>query len=433
MNNAARPPSRLASEYGHKLLTMLAMPMPVFATADHPALAWRRAGLMAVTGLADGPGLICPTALTLAADGAIAALRALTASNDLPTAGASLLGERARLLGLCRKGATSPNGSCRLLATRDGTVALNLPRPDDWELLPALFGSNTSDWSQVAQHSASFETDTLVARGRLLGLAISANREMPAPFAPFALSQVVAPQPCDRPPLVVDLGSLWAAPLAGSLLRTCGAEVIKVESRTRPDSARNGNPAFFALLNSGKRSVVLDFSNRNDVMALQRLVRRADIVIEGSRPRALRQLGIQAALEAARGATWISITAHGRQGAAANWIGFGDDAAVAGGLSTKMHHAFGEPLFAGDAIADPLTGIIAALAGWASWRHGGGRIISVIMAQVVAHASGLAQAGTCLPGWQAMAEADKLPLYPLRTPAENLAVFGVDTSTIFSS
>ena len=57
---------------------------------------------------------------------------------------------------------------------------------------------------------------------------------------------------------MVELGSLWAAPLCGSLLAAAGADVVKVESIGRPDGARRGPPAFFDLLNGGKRSVALD-------------------------------------------------------------------------------------------------------------------------------------------------------------------------------
>lgn len=411
-----------AGDHGTRLLTALGLPLGVTTAADHPALAWRRSGLMAVTG--DGSGLVSPVPLTLVADGALAALRTLAPDADLPASGASLLGERARLLGLTRKGAISPNGSCRLLATRDGGIALNVPRTDDWDLLPALFQSEVTAWADVARHAAMADTDELVARGRLLGLAIAADLEAPVPATPFDIAQLAPPRPAAGPPLVVDLASLWAGPLTGMLLQACGANVVKVESRTRLDGARGGNADFYALLNAGKRSVALDFSDGNDLQALRALVRRADIIIEGSRPRALRQLGIDATTEAARGATWISITAHGRDGPAAAWIGFGDDAAVAGGLSAAMQRAWGEPLFAGDAIADPLAGITAALAGWASWRRGGGRMISVPMAQVIAHACGPQQAGGDLGQWQALAQTDIAPLYPIREPIGTVAFPG---------
>ena len=119
-----------------------------------------------------------------------------------------------------------------------------------------------------------------------------------------------------------------------------------------------------------------------------------------------------------RGGTWVSITAHGRSGAGGEHIGFGDDAAIAGGLGAAMQSGWGETLFAGDAIADPLTGITAALAAWAGWRRGGGCLIALALADVIAHASALGPAEPALlAAWQALAEADSAPLYPLRVPS----------------
>jgi hypothetical protein len=63
---------------------------------------------------------------------------------------------------------------------------------------------------------------------------------------------------------------------------------------------------------------------------------------------------------------WTSITGHGRAGAAGDRVAFGDDAAVAGGL---VRWAADTPMFLGDAVADPLTGMVAAAATLLSWNH----------------------------------------------------------------
>ena len=47
----------------------------------------------------------------------------------------------------------------------------------------------------------------------------------------------------------------------------------------------------------------------------------------------------------------------------------------------------GAPLFCGDAIADPLTGMHAALAAWASWRAGGGHLLDLALRDVAADAA----------------------------------------------
>ena len=179
--------------------------------------------------------------------------------------------------------------------------------------------------------------------------------------------------------MVVDLSALWAGPLCTQLLQMMGARVIKVESSGRPDAMRTAATGFFDLLNAGKASVVLDFSQPSGREALHQLLRRADIIIEASRPRALRQLGVRAEdiVRENPAATWLSICGYGRDEPAAQWVAFGDDAAVAGGLSQVLWDCSRRPMFCADAIADPLAGMHAALAAWWSFTHGGGRLLSL--------------------------------------------------------
>lgn len=439
MPKAERPGAILAgSDAAQRATALLASALGVAPVppvhADHPALAWRRAGLMDVTGRADGTGLASPVPLTALADGALALLRTIAAAPALPQNGALLLGERARLMGLGRRGAVSANGTCRLLPALNGSIALNLPRDEDWDSIHALVGEPATDWEMLAAVVRGLPIDPLVAQGRLLGLAVAADKPAPPPATPFRIMQAGPSVPAAGMPLVVDLSGLWAGPLAGALLADAGARVIKVEGHLRPDGARDGHAGFFDLLNGAKQCVAFDFHDPADVALLRRLIGMADIVIEASRPRALRDLHISAEAEAARGATWLSITAHGRDGEAGDAVGFGDDAAVAGGLSYAMRTAWDEPLFAGDAIADPLTGILAALAGWASWRAGGGKLIAMALADVVAFAMRLGVATEReTRAWQDLAESDDAPSYPLRQAGRSASKLGSDTGDVLRS
>src|SRR5439155_25166866 len=142
-------------------------------------------------------------------------------------------------------------------------------------------------------------------RAALLGLpAAVVPAEPPPPTRDPVLVTDGGPRTPVERPLVVDLSALWAGPLCAHLLGLAGARVVKVESGVRLDGARRGPAAFFDLLNAGHDSVVLDFALQRPV--LQRLVARADVVIEASRPRAMSQLGIDAHAEVARGAVWVS-------------------------------------------------------------------------------------------------------------------------------
>jgi CoA transferase family III len=171
----------------------------------------------------------------------------------------------------------------------------------------------------------------------------------------------------------------------------------------------------------------------------------ADIVIEASRPRALRQLGIDAEeiIAANPSLTWISITGYGRREPAANWVAFGDDAAVAAGLSQILFDIHGEALFCGDAIADPLTGLHAAVAAWHSYKSGGGSLIAIALRDVVAHCVtfGGAFSSQLLSQqilrercneWRAVIERAQLSDYlpSARKPSAAAAALGADTDAV---
>ena len=178
---------------------------------------------------------------------------------------------------------------------------------------------------------------------------------------------------------MLDLSALWAGPLATALLAESGATVTKVESTTRPDGAREGEPRFFALLDQAKEHRIVDLSDRRGVDDLRAACAAADLVVEASRPRALDQLGV------ARRAPWLSITAYGRTGPWRQWVGFGDDAAAAGGLVAWEDH---EPRFLADAAADPAAGLHAAAAALAV-LVGHDADVDVALREVAAHLAGL--------------------------------------------
>jgi hypothetical protein len=295
-----------------------------------------------------------------------------------PVSGAALLGERAALGGFAITGKTSAGpGTSRLLETRDKRwFALTIARPADREYLPALFGKEALDIQDdeaIARVVAGRDCAELLETGRALGLPVAALDEEPVSPAVNVLEK--GPRRRRRQgtrPLVIDLSTTWAGPLAGHLLWLAGAQVVKVESRSRPDAMRSGDPGLFGLVNQGKANVAVDFSDEARKTALLELIRRADFVIESSRVRALRQLGIDAGAltREVPGLVWLTITGHGASGEQADWIGLGHDCGVAGGLSKALAEAAGKPGYVGDAIADPLTGIFAALEGWRAWKRG---------------------------------------------------------------
>ncbi|HEX2286477.1 MAG TPA: CoA transferase [Mycobacterium sp.] len=293
-----------------------------------------------------------------------------------------IIAGRAALLGLSPQGRISAGGATHLMPSRDGWCALTLSRPDDVATVPALLqvdGIDDDPWPAVHRWVSENDAADVTERARLLGLPAGALGETPAEpphVYPFGAATTT------RGPaglLVADLSSMWAGPLCGQLLARAGATVVKVETAARPDGARSGPPAFFDWMNSGKLSYVADF---DEPSGLQALLAAADVVIESSRPAALtrRVLG-PTDIGPRDGRVWLRITGHGTDGERANWVAFGDDAAVSGGLVCGSDE---DPVFCGDAIADPLTGLHAAVAVAQSLRSGGGELIEMCMASVAA-------------------------------------------------
>ncbi|NGY04275.1 CaiB/BaiF CoA transferase family protein [Solimonas terrae] len=89
---------------------------------------------------------------------------------------------------------------------------------------------------------------------------------------------------------VIDLSRLLPAPFCTQYLAQLGAEVIKVEEPAG-DYARGLSAEMFALVNRGKRSVVLDLKKPDDVETLKALVRDADVLVESFRPGVMDRLG----------------------------------------------------------------------------------------------------------------------------------------------
>lgn len=375
------------------------------ATARSAIERWAASGAMTLTGREDGPALGPPAPLVERLEEVARVLdrRSGELGNRVVVDPLGVLAERAALAGLGRQGTTSCGGGTRLLATVDGWIAASLARPDDLELVPAWLGVEPELWSGdpwelVTRTVRARPTAELVAQAVLIGLPVGALPAVP-PHPPRA-DLPLAPLPCratrlhDAPAtanldglLVADLSALWAGPLCGSLLADAGATVVKVESTGRPDGARRGPQPFFDLMNAGKRSVALDLTAPGGRRALGALLRRADVVIEASRPRALQQLGVDAGalLENDRPRIWVSITGHGRDGDGRDRVGFGDDAAVAGGLVAWED---GRPRFCADAIADPVSGLVAAAATLDALAAGGTWMLDVAMSGVAAHLAG---------------------------------------------
>jgi len=297
-----------------------------------------------------------------------------------PTSGAldlvrRLLGQRSAETGWRPVGRSNASGHCGLMPTGDGQwIAMNLARPGDREVLEvvlgARWGGDTSEapWSAIEEAVLHWTADDLVKSCSGLNVPLARVGEVQWSGAlgvlPVRTDVVRKKRSTDgatgrRRLRVVDLSALWAGPLCSRLLLDAGCDVVTVESWRRPDPTRRHHPEFHRTLHCGKTLERIEFVGDR----LRPFLAEADVVIEGSRPRALRRLGIEPGyfLESERPQVWLSITAQGDHDPSR--VGFGDDCAAAGGLlGWETTRGGVEPRFIGDAIADPVTGVIAAAA-----------------------------------------------------------------------
>ncbi len=128
--------------------------------------------------------------------------------------------------------------------------------------------------------------------------------------------------------LVLDFTTLLPGPLATLMLAEAGAEVIKIE-RPGGEEMRayplrfDGGSALFAMLNRGKRSVVLDLKQEADRARLAPLLERADVLVEQFRPGVMERLGLGYEAVAKRNPRLIycSISGYGQHGPRADEAG----------------------------------------------------------------------------------------------------------------
>ena len=197
---------------------------------------------------------------------------------------------------------------------------------------------------------------------------------------------------------VVDLTAFWAGPACTHQLATLGADVIKIESPSRPDGMRFATvrpptepdwmeygPTFHGT-NPGKRSVTVDFSRPEGRELVLRLVERSDVVVENFTPRVLGNVGLEYDDLVARRADVILLRmpAFGLDGPWRDRPGFAQTTEQVSGIAWMTGEAGGEALVR--STIDPIAGIHGAFAVFAALEHrdrtGEGQQIEMPMAEV---------------------------------------------------
>src|SRR5579859_1432915 len=174
---------------------------------------------------------------------------------------------------------------------------------------------------------------------------------------------------------VLEIAQDIAAPFCAKLLGDLGADVVKVEPPHTGDRSRALGPfpggradaersAAFFYFNTSKRSVTLDLNNEHGAAQLARLVRRYDVVIAGETEGQLAQRGIGFDQLRAWNERVIltTVSGFGSHGPRAGYAWSHLIACAAGGWARTCGLPDREPLQAGGAITETLTGAYAAVA-----------------------------------------------------------------------
>jgi crotonobetainyl-CoA:carnitine CoA-transferase CaiB-like acyl-CoA transferase len=196
---------------------------------------------------------------------------------------------------------------------------------------------------------------------------------------------------------VIDLTRVLAGPYCTMQLADMGARVIKIERPGKGDDTRGWGPpfvegesAYFMSVNRNKESVTLDFKRPEGRQILDRLIAKADVLVENFRPGALSRLGLDFASLHERHPRLIcaSISGFGQDGPERDRPGYDAVLQGEGGLMSITGPADGPGYRLGVAIVDLVSGLFAAqgilLALQARERTGRGQHVDVGMLDAVA-------------------------------------------------
>ncbi len=168
---------------------------------------------------------------------------------------------------------------------------------------------------------------------------------------------------------VLDLTRVLAGPFCTMLLADLGADVVKIE-RAEGDDARqfgpflpSGESGYFAGINRGKRSIVLDLKRDADRATFLRLVERADVVVENFRPGTMERFGVGVARlrEVNPRLIYASISGFGRTGPYRARPAYDVIVQALSGVMSITGHAAEHPARVGTSMSDILAGIYGAL------------------------------------------------------------------------
>ena len=190
-----------------------------------------------------------------------------------------------------------------------------------------------------------------------------------------------------RPPLdgirVADFTWVWAGPYCTLQLAHLGADVIRIETRTRPCITRVLPPwpegkggglnrsGYFNQYNQGKRSLTLNFRDPAAIEIARKLIAKSDVVVNNFAHGVMDKLGFgyDEVKKIRPDAIMISLSGYGDTGPYCDYVAYGPAQVPLSGLSVLTGYAGWPPMHSGFSYADPNAGVHGAFAVLSALYH----------------------------------------------------------------
>jgi crotonobetainyl-CoA:carnitine CoA-transferase CaiB-like acyl-CoA transferase len=168
---------------------------------------------------------------------------------------------------------------------------------------------------------------------------------------------------------VLDVSTVYAAPISAMMLGDFGADVIKIE-HPRGDPARThgwnreGHGLWWKVISRNKRTMTLDFGKTDGQAILRRLVAQADVLVENFRPGVMEKwgLGPDRLLEVNPRLVMLRVTGFGQEGPYSQRRAFGTLAEAMSGFAHQTGQEDGPPTLPPFGLADGVAGLAGAFA-----------------------------------------------------------------------
>lgn len=211
---------------------------------------------------------------------------------------------------------------------------------------------------------------------------------------------------------VLDLSRVLAGPVCTQILADLGAEIIKIERPGEGDDTRNWGPpflkdaagtntsesAYYLSCNRGKKSIAIDISKPGGQAIIHRLAEKSDILIHNFKVGSLDKfgLGFEAMQAKHPHLIYTAISGFGQNGPLSSEPGYDLLAQAMGGLMAHTGKEGEEPMKAGVALSDVMSGLYAAIGTLAALhareKTGKGQLVDIALLDVtLASMTNLAQ------------------------------------------